>query len=327
MVQSSGPQDEAAASRRGRKPIRPDPASGPVALFAHRLWELKEQAGDPSFADMASRLGAAASKSSLAAAARGSALPTWETTWEFVRVLAVDRLGRDAEEARREWRAHWELAASTAQTETAPPPEAASRPETAPHADVRSDAASHAADLETVAEATETEVLMAENPVARARSTPSKSLIAAIVTGATGLAAALFAWLAPGPEPAEPAARSTPAPSNSSFDDSLFEGDVTHPDGTVVKKGTEFTKIWRIRNAGTIPWQDRYLTRLNDTPCKAPKRVAIRPVQPGQSVEIAVRVRAADSPGRCKIYWKMTDAAGAELLTAKKPIFLDVVVA
>ncbi|MFD0478659.1 hypothetical protein ACFQ0B_68545 [Nonomuraea thailandensis] len=111
MTQSPGSQDEGTGARRGRRPVRPDPGSGPVALLAHRLWELKEQAGDPSFADMASRLGAAASKSSLAAAARGSTLPSWETTWEFVRVLAVDRLGRDADEVRREWRAYWEEAA------------------------------------------------------------------------------------------------------------------------------------------------------------------------------------------------------------------------
>ncbi|TDE45319.1 hypothetical protein E1295_24470, partial [Nonomuraea mesophila] len=110
MAESSGPQDEGTGSRRGRRAIRPDPGAGPVALLAHRLWELKSKAGDPSFADMATRLGAAASKSSLAAAARGSTLPSWETTWEFVRVLAVDRLGGDPEQVRREWRGLWEQA-------------------------------------------------------------------------------------------------------------------------------------------------------------------------------------------------------------------------
>ncbi|MEV0999304.1 DUF402 domain-containing protein [Nonomuraea sp. NPDC050202] len=59
MTQSSGSQDGGTAARRGRRPVRPGPDSGPVALLARRLWELKKQAGDPSFADMASRLGAA----------------------------------------------------------------------------------------------------------------------------------------------------------------------------------------------------------------------------------------------------------------------------
>jgi hypothetical protein len=288
MAQSSGSRDEGTGSRRGRKAIRPDPESGPVALLAHRLWELKERAGDPSFADMASRLGAAASKSSLAAAARGSALPTWETTWEFVRVLAVDRLGQDAEEARREWRAHWEEAAGGAgRTGAEDPPAERAEP-------------------------------------ARRRSPAGKpAVIAATAIGAAAAGAALFAWLVP---LAAEDDRLPPRQAVSPHDDSLFEGDITYPDGTVVEKGTEFTKVWRIRNTGTVPWQGRYLTRLNDTPCQAPERVAIRPVQPGESVDISVRVRAATSPGRCKIYWKMTNQAGHELLAAKKPVFLDVVV-
>ncbi|AQZ65311.1 unnamed protein product [[Actinomadura] parvosata subsp. kistnae] len=111
------------------------------------------------------------------------------------------------------------------------------------------------------------------------------------------------------------------------YDDSVFEKDVTYPDGSVVRPGESFDKTWRIRNSGNVPWQDRYLTRMNDTPCKAPKRVGIGPVVPGESIDITVRVRASDSPGRCKIFWKMTDAHGAPLLAAKKPIFLDVTVA
>ncbi len=293
-----GPQRTDRGSRPGRKPVRPEPAAGPVAALAYRLWELKAEAGDPSFAEMATRMGAAASKSSLAAAARGLVLPTWETTWEFVRVLAVDRLGQDAEVARREWRAHWERAASAA---------------------VLSETAEGYTDL-SLAEAG---VRMAQHPERRALAR-RPVMIAAVVTVAAG--AALFTWLAPLSGKNEPTAQATPTRAATPYDDSAFEQDVTHPDGTVVKSGTEFTKIWRIRNTGTIPWRGRYLTRLNDTPCQAPKRVEIRVVQPGEPVDIAVRVRASDSPGRCKIYWKMTDGTGTQLLSTKRPIFLDVVV-
>ncbi|MFG1696134.1 NBR1-Ig-like domain-containing protein [Nonomuraea sp. NPDC049309] len=124
-----------------------------------------------------------------------------------------------------------------------------------------------------------------------------------------------------------PAAEQTPAASASPRDDSVFEQDVTYPDGSVVRAGQRFDKTWRIRNAGEVHWHDRYLTRMNDTPCKAPKRVGIGPVRPGESVDITVRVRAAKSPGRCKIYWKMTDEDGTPLLADKRPIFLDVTVA
>ncbi|GAA3566547.1 hypothetical protein GCM10022419_054010 [Nonomuraea rosea] len=296
MAESSGLEDEGAGSRRGRKPIRPDPESGPVALLAHRLWQLKEQAGDPSFADMAARLGAAASKSSLAAAARGSALPTWETTWEFVRVLAVDRLGQDQDEARREWRAYWEQAGITG---------------------------------DSANEARMPDQLPPEPPEPSVpHRRPRKLTVLATASGVVGVGAVLLAWFLTfgADEPAPPQTAPTPA-TPAPRDDSAFERDVTYPDGSVVKKGSDFDKTWRIRNTGTVPWQDRYLTRMNDTPCRAPKRVGIGPVLPGEPVDITVRVRASDAPGRCKIFWKMTDADGTPLLAGKRPIFLDVTVA
>ncbi|MEV0614342.1 NBR1-Ig-like domain-containing protein [Nonomuraea sp. NPDC050404] len=471
------PGDEGAGARRGRRPIRPDPGSGPVALLAHRLWELKEQAGDPSFADMASRLGAAASKSSLAAAARGSVLPSWETTWEFVRVLAVDRLGRDTESVRSEWRAYWEEAGQAAHAkddspmptntpnphspephppsphsptpETDPPgsdtstsephppgshtstpethspgshtptrpstpaapasrspdpetrtsgtearasgtgahtPGAGTTPEAAadtpgaaahmPEAGTRTpEAAAHVPEAGTRtpgAAAHSTPSTAADAPVTETRATDpgtsaadfgaraadpgnrtvatgstgsttpgtssngrSRPVILAAVLAVVGAGAVLIGWGLPllsedaesEPTPAASPTAPPTAPTASPRDDSVFERDVTYPDGSVVQAKSSFDKTWRIRNAGNVPWQDRYLTRMNDTPCKAPKRVGIGPVLPGESVDITVRVRAPESPGRCKIFWKMTDEDGTPLLAAKKPIFLDITVA
>ncbi|WP_431923315.1 NBR1-Ig-like domain-containing protein [Amycolatopsis tucumanensis] len=79
-----------------------------MAAFAHRLWALKRSAGDPSYDRMRTELGALASKSALSAAARGQRLPSWDTTWEFVRVLAVGVLGEHEDEVRARWRADWE---------------------------------------------------------------------------------------------------------------------------------------------------------------------------------------------------------------------------
>lgn len=105
--------------KRGRKQLRPDPAAGPVAAFAHRLCELKEAAGDPSYDRMRGDFGAAASKSALSSAARGQDLPSWETTWEFVRSLAVGVLGEDAGATRGEWSRRWEQAREDAATQFA----------------------------------------------------------------------------------------------------------------------------------------------------------------------------------------------------------------
>ncbi|UUV29289.1 NBR1-Ig-like domain-containing protein [Amycolatopsis roodepoortensis] len=101
---------ERTPGRRGRVARGPAEDSGPVAEFARRLWELKRAAGDPSYDRMRDEYGALASKSALSAAARGERLPSWETTWEFVRVLAAGVLGGDEDEVRHEWRGEWERA-------------------------------------------------------------------------------------------------------------------------------------------------------------------------------------------------------------------------
>jgi hypothetical protein len=97
-----------APGKRGRRQSLPDPAGGAVAALAHALATLKMQAGDPSYDRMRGELGAMASKSALSAAARGRDLPSWETTWEFVRCLTPP--GTDIEPVRRTWRQRWEAA-------------------------------------------------------------------------------------------------------------------------------------------------------------------------------------------------------------------------
>ncbi|MFC6575347.1 NBR1-Ig-like domain-containing protein [Planomonospora parontospora] len=307
-----------------------------MALLAHRLWELKERAGDPSFAEMSSRLGAAASKSSLAAAARGRTLPTWETTWEFVRVLAVGRLGQDERETEREWRSYWEQARTQG-----PPasPAAESEPaQTGPaqNTPARTGPAQNTpARTGTVAGPAESGLAeggpVADGPAPAARSLRIRigrpvvlGVLSAVLAGGAGAVVAAFSPFGGEKAPDKAVPHESPAWTAQSSDDSVFEGDVTYPDGSTVRRKAHFTKVWRIRNAGTVPWEGRYLTRINSTPCRAPERIAIEPTAPGRTTDIAVRVRAAAGPARCKIFWKMTSEDGTPLFPAKKPIFLDV---
>ncbi|MFI0448283.1 NBR1-Ig-like domain-containing protein [Actinomadura sp. 6N118] len=327
--------------RRGRRSRRPDPASGPVAGLAERLWRLKQEAGDPSYAEMAS-LGAAASKSSLAAAAQGRNLPTWGTTWEFVRVLAVDRLGRDAEETEREWRVHWQSARDAVQAAEdaeefgkAPPDPARPAPTPShtrttaemvlPHAQV--DGYHGPVDDLTGAPA---RIVHIGSPRPGARRFPF-GVIAAAAAAAIVVAggAAYLVW--PEEKAAQqnnPVVKKSPddmtAMNVTPKDDSQFMGDITIQDGTRVKAGSTFTKVWRLRNSGTVHWKGRKMIRLGSSPCPAPQSVPIPPTPPGQLVDISVRVQAAKRPTRCKIFWKMADESGRVALPAKRPIFLDV---
>jgi hypothetical protein len=465
---------------------------GPVSAFAGRLWRLKQEAGDPSYEEMSVRLGAAASRSSLAAAAKGRSLPSWETTWEFVRVLAVDRLGRDPRVTEREWREHWLQArvAGLAAADTAPgvgpagaaagPPAIATRtaasppaaepgpsaaptfepgPSAAPTFEARASASGVGNSAEAAPGASEartpttpaaktkasanearpsadatpaaSEARTSATPAAKIEASASEPRPSADATPATFEASALTApaadagasaavgtgeveavvktgkaaaqagetgkaeaaietgklaaqadetgeFAGSGPigsrhEPAVPAtvrpvspgvagrrrfgiavavataavavltsvvlvfvvlarqpdgsggAGAPPAAAASpDHDDSRFEGDITYPDGTVVPPNSSFTKIWRIRNTGTVFWANRFLGRVNEQPCQAPAVVAVPQTRPGETVDIAVTVRTPAEPGRCKIYWKMADEQGRTLFPLKRPIFLDV---
>ncbi|MFK3978861.1 NBR1-Ig-like domain-containing protein [Micromonospora sp. NPDC050397] len=310
------------ASRRGRKATPPNPDRGPVAAFARELWDLKRRAGDPSYAAMRTRLGAAVSRSSLSAATRGTALPSWETTWEFVRVLAVDTLGADLEDTRREWWARWKAAGAVEPDGVGEPPEPSSEPPQtsepprapeppqAPVARGAPEAGSAVRQAET-----------SPRPVIRLTFT---QLIAAVVVALVAIASVglVVGWsFAPS---AEPVPESTV--DNAHLDDAAFEGDITIPDGTVVAPSQVFTKVWQLRNTGHVRWEGRYLTRMNTTECSAPAMVPIPTTDPGESVRITVQVTASPTPAHCKIYWKATDASRRLLFPDKNPIFLDVTV-
>ncbi|WP_116045873.1 NBR1-Ig-like domain-containing protein [Amycolatopsis palatopharyngis] len=293
-------ENEETAGRRGRKATPPDPDGGPVATFARELWDLKRRAGDPSYAAMRTRLGAAVSRSSLSAATRGTALPSWETTWEFVRVLAVDTLGADAEDTKREWRARWKAAGAAGQEDADAPLQAPVPPE--------EESAVHEAET-------------SPRPVVRPTFPQLTAAVVAalVVVASVGL---LVGWsFSPS---------GVPAPENvvdsPQFDDAVFEGDITIPDGTVVAPAQVFTKVWQLRNTGQVRWEGRYVTRMNTTECSAPEMVPIPTTDPGESVRITVRVTASATPAHCKIYWKATDASRRLLFPDKNPIFLDVTV-
>ncbi|MFG3689321.1 NBR1-Ig-like domain-containing protein [Micromonospora sp. NPDC047740] len=312
-----------------------------MGAFADRLLRLKQEAGNPSYEEMSVRLGAAASRSSLAAAARGRRLPSWEMTWEFVRVLAVDRLGHDPVDTEQEWRERWMQAkaaghsAGTASTAGAVPERPAASE--APPA-VQETPQPETSEVEETERTGETDRTGDNAERGRGRAAPAAvepsppRLRARRHIGIAGVAATMAALTGAGVtfvvldrrrvESDGSVTRAVVAPPD--HDDSRFEGDITYPDGTLVPPNTSFTKIWRIRNTGTVVWANRSLARVNETPCQAPVAVAIPQTMPGETVDIAVSVRTPGEPGSCKIYWKMADEDGRMYFPLKRPVFLDV---
>jgi hypothetical protein len=111
------------------------------------------------------------------------------------------------------------------------------------------------------------------------------------------------------------------------FDDSAFVGDVTVPDGTIVQVEKEFEKVWEIRNAGCVVWEDRYLREENTGASgliPISRQIPIPIALPGETVRLAVRFKAPKYPCTCESYWKMLDSNGRYCLPDLKGLFCRV---
>jgi len=107
-------------------------------------------------------------------------------------------------------------------------------------------------------------------------------------------------------------ASKVPAPA-AYCDAAAFVRDVTVPDGTAVDSGDDFTKIWRLSNVGTCTWTAGYsLVFVSGNRMRGPASSEIPgTVNPGQTVDVSVRLRAPDEAGEYQGYWKLRNTAGA----------------
>jgi hypothetical protein len=118
----------------------------------------------------------------------------------------------------------------------------------------------------------------------------------------------------PPPAVLAPASTRSPAsPTAQPCDEASFIQDVTVPDGTKFRPGEAFTKTWRLRNVGTCAWREGYAVAfVSGETMGAPAVVNLRgEVMPGETVDIAVEMKAPANPGRYTGYWKMRNLSGA----------------
>ncbi|WP_329103378.1 NBR1-Ig-like domain-containing protein [Micromonospora sp. NBC_01699] len=98
-------------------------------------------------------------------------------------------------------------------------------------------------------------------------------------------------------------------------DASEFVCDVTVPDGLAVPLGARFTKIWRFRNSGTVPWVGRRLAHIGAISHfampTAPRAVLVPDTYPGDIVDVGVELVGPPMPGAFITYWKFVDPDGS----------------
>ncbi|MEJ5224513.1 MAG: NBR1-Ig-like domain-containing protein, partial [Anaerolineales bacterium] len=135
--------------------------------------------------------------------------------------------------------------------------------------------------------------------------------------------------ITPGGPTLTPSATLPPA---ASCDRAAFVSDVTVPDGTTFTAGSNFTKIWRLKNVGTCTWTSDYrVVFANGDAMSAATVVSLpRVVKPGETVDVSIKMIAPNAPGTYRGEWKLRNAAGGLFgigSTADKAFWVEIKVA
>ena len=127
---------------------------------------------------------------------------------------------------------------------------------------------------------------------------------------------------------ASPVPAATQALGDSCFN-AVYEADVTYPDGTTVKGGETFKKVWKIRNTGTCTWDEGFeliyiggSANLGVTNYKFQSKDA---VDPGEAIDIGVSVTASCTAGQQEGHWRMrTDQGGNNYFGTILSLYINV---
>jgi hypothetical protein len=122
----------------------------------------------------------------------------------------------------------------------------------------------------------------------------------------------------------------SPAPVKH-CDAAAFVKDVTIPDDSVLSPGSAFTKTWRLQNTGTCTWTSSYaLVFISGDSMNAPAFVNLPGnVNPGDTVDLSVKLVAPPKKGQYRGNWKLRNASGILFgigTQADTPFWVDITV-
>lgn len=87
-----------------------------------------------------------------------------------------------------------------------------------------------------------------------------------------------------------------------------FLGDASIPDGTQISVGAAYTKVWRLRNAGSCTWTSGYVLLFDHgDPMNASsgQPLSFGTVPPGAAVDVSVTLSAPSTPGTYQAYFRL----------------------
>ena len=104
----------------------------------------------------------------------------------------------------------------------------------------------------------------------------------------------------------------------------------TIPHGTLMAPSQVFTKIWRVRNSGSVRWIGRRLERQGPLAgpglITSPRYLAVPDTKPGEVAEIVAVLKAPGYDCSSIAYFKMVNADGALCFPDSYQLGLDVLV-
>lgn len=115
---------------------------------------------------------------------------------------------------------------------------------------------------------------------------------------------------------ASPAAPGATQALGDECSNNVFEGDVTIPDGEIIAPGTDFQKIWKIRNTGNCIWDDGYTLVYigGSTPNLDPYNFEFKKVEDfvssGEAINIGINLTTPCTPGKYEGHWRMRNDKG-----------------
>ncbi len=95
------------------------------------------------------------------------------------------------------------------------------------------------------------------------------------------------------------------------YDGMEFVKDIKAPDGTEIKAGEDFDKVWRIRNTGTCNWNSNYqIVFVQGDRMEGTSNIVKATVRPGQTYDMIIDQKAPKSPGNYTGIWQMVNGDG-----------------
>ncbi len=97
-------------------------------------------------------------------------------------------------------------------------------------------------------------------------------------------------------------------------DSASFVADVTVPDNTNFNHGDAIHKVWRVKNSGTCAWNSQYtLVFATGDQMDAPDSTPLSATQPGDTLDIAVDMKAPAEDGAYRADFEIDNPAGVAI--------------